>query len=268
MLRRSLILSFLLVVLTARSEPPPSPKVLERYRQMLEKNPGEGTALERLWQAYLDQKQTAQLLAEYQTAGTFTSELVLGHLLKKAARHDEALAAFDRAARLDETNPLAQLAAAHLHSELGHAREAAETFAKALALLPPDDPRLADTLLQLGSAWLAAGDAEQAAQAWERTVALDPDNIFLRNRLADAYAQNHLTDRAVFHLEYLAAHAAPVERALALRQLARIHQGAGNQDAAIAALEKALALTAPGNWLRTELGSRSEEHTSELQSLV
>ena len=58
MLRRSLILSFLLVALTARGEAPPSPKVLGRYRQMLEKNPGEGTALERLWKAYLDQNQT------------------------------------------------------------------------------------------------------------------------------------------------------------------------------------------------------------------
>ena len=65
MLRRSLILSFLLVAPIARGEPPPSPKVLERYRQMLEKNPGEGTALERLWKACLDQNQTAQLLDEY-----------------------------------------------------------------------------------------------------------------------------------------------------------------------------------------------------------
>lgn len=256
MLRRPLILSFLLVALAVRGAEVPSEKVLGRYRQMLEKNPGEGPALERLWQAYLDQNQTAQLLDEYQAGGTFASEMVLGHLLKKAARTDDAIAAFDRAAKLDEKNPLAPLAAAHLHSELGHAREAAGTFAKAIALLANDDPRLAETLLQLGSAWLAAGDAAQAAEAWERTVALHPGDLELRRHLADTYAQNHLTERAIQHLDYLDAHAPPAERAFALQQLARIQQGAGNQDAAIAALEKALALTAPGNWLRAELGSQ------------
>ena len=256
MSRRSLLLSFLLVALTAHGEAPLSPKVIERYKQMLEKNPGEGTALERLWKAYLDQNRTAQLLDEYQAGGTFASELVLGHLLKKAARSDEALAAFDRAAKLDERNPLAPLGAAHLHSGLGHAREAAEMFEKAIALLAADDARLAETLLQLGSAWLAAGDATKAAAAWERTVALNPGDLELHRRLADTYAQNHLTDRAIQHLDYLDAHAPPAERALALQQLARIQQGAGNQDAAIAALERALSLTAPGNWLRPELGSQ------------
>ena len=256
MSRRSLILPLLLVAFAARGDVAPSPKVVERYKQMLEKSPGEGTALERLWKAYLDQNQTTQLLDEYRAGGTFTSELVLGHLLKKAAHHDEALAAFERAAKLDEKNPLPPLAAARLHSELNRPREAAETFEKALALLPADDARLAETLLQLGSAWLAAGDAVRAADAWERTVALNPGDLELHRRLADTYAQNHLNDRAIEHLDYLDAHAPPAERARALQQLARIQQGAGHQDAAIAALEKALALTAPGNWLRAELGSQ------------
>jgi tetratricopeptide (TPR) repeat protein len=240
----------------AHAEEPPSPKVLERYRQMLEKNPAEGTALDRLWKAYLDQNQTAQLLQEYQAGGTFSSELILGHLLKKAARTDEALAAFDRAAQLDAKNPLPLLATARLRTELAQHREAAEAFEKATALLPPEDPRLAETLLQLGSAWLSAGDMARAAEAWERTVALNPADLDLRRRLAETYAQNRLVDRAIGHLEYVEKNAPPAERALALQQIARLQQGAGNQDAAIAALEKALALTAPGNWLRAELGSQ------------
>ncbi len=254
--RRTLFLTLLFVALTARGDEAPSAKVVERYRQMLEKNPGEGTALDRLWKAYLDQSQTAQLLDEYKAGGTFSSELILGHLLKKAARTEEALVAFERAAKLDETNPLAPLAAARLRRELDQHREAAEAYEQAIALLPQDDARLPETLLQLGSTWLSAGNATKAAEAWERTVALNPTDLDLRRRLAETYAQNRLTERAVAHLEYLEKNAPPAERALALQQLARLQQGAGNQDAAIAALEKALALTAPGNWLRAELSSQ------------
>ena len=36
----------------------PSPKVIERYKQMLQANPAEGTALDRLWQAFAEQGKT------------------------------------------------------------------------------------------------------------------------------------------------------------------------------------------------------------------
>ncbi len=247
------ILTFLLAATVAHGAELASPKVLERYQQMLEKNPGEGTALERLWKAYLDAGRTAELIEQYRASGTFSSELVLGHLLKRAARPEEALAAFTRAAQLDARSPLAPLEAARVQRELGHAPEAAELFGKAVVLSAPDDARLADRLLELGAAWLAAGDAGKATAAWERTVELHPGDLELRRRLADTCAENDLPERALRHLDYLDAHAPPAERALALRQRARIHLAAGDQDAAIAALEKALALIAPENWLRGEL---------------
>ncbi len=68
--------------------------------------------------------------------------------------------------------------------------------------------------------------------------------------------QNHLTDCAIGHLEFLVEKAQPAERAQALQKIARIRQGAGDQDGAINALERALALTTPGNWLRAELQSQ------------
>ena len=62
-----------------------------------------------------------------------------------------------------------------------------------------------------------------------------------------------MPDRALEHWNYIEAHSAPTERPLVLQQIAHIQQGAGHHDAAITALEKALALTGPGNWLREEL---------------
>ena len=121
---------------------------------------------------------------------------------------------------------------------------------------PAGDPRVPDTLLQLGAAWLEAGEANKASEAWEKTVALNPADLALRRKLAEAYERNFLPDRALEHLTYVEAHSPATERPLVLQQIARIQQGAGRQDAAIAALEKALALTGPGNWLRAELESQ------------
>jgi tetratricopeptide (TPR) repeat protein len=256
MRRTPLLLCSLLLALHARGEAPPSPRIIERYKQMLAANPAEGIALDRLWKMYLDQGKAADLIEEYRSGGTFAREMVLGHLLHKAGQSENAAAAFQRAAKLDEKNPLPLLALGRLEDSDGHGKAAAEWYEKAAGLLSPDDPRMPDTLLLLGSAWLSSGDAVKAAGAWERVTALRPEDLDLRRRLADAYERNLLPARAIAHLEYIVEHAPPAERAPALQRLALIHQGAGHRDAAIAALEKALALTSPGNWLRPELESQ------------
>ena len=252
---RTFLVSALMAALASAAELP-NPKLLERYKQMLAANPGEGTALDRLWQAYADAGQTGPLLEEYQARGTFAAEMVLGHLLRKAGRPAEAVAAFERAAQLDVKNALPLLAVGALHSAEGRPRDAAQSLERGVALLPAGDPRQGEASMQLGAAWLAAGEREKAAEAWERTVAAEPQNLDLRRRLADTYAQNFLPERGIAHLDYLTANAPPAERATAFQQLSRIHQSAGRQNKAIAALERALAGTAPGNWLRAELQSQ------------
>ena len=253
---RLLFLCGLIVAVRWSAGEPPAARTIERYKQMLVANPIEGTAMERLWKAYADAGTTAQLIADYQADASFASRMILGHLLRRAGQPDGAVAAFRKAAELDPKSVLPLLAVAALQDELGQPRQAAESLDKAVAILPAEDPKHGETLMQLGSAWLAAGELEKAAEAWERTIALDPANLGLRRRLAETYRQHHLADRAMVHLEYLASHASPAERALALQELARIHEGAGRADDAIAALDKGLGLTAPGNWLRTELLSQ------------
>ena len=183
--RRILAGSILLASLAAHGEPP-NPKIVERYKQMLAARPTEGTALDRLWQMFLEQNRTTELIDEYKAGGTFASEMVLGQLLRKAARMEDAEAAFQRAVKLDERSALPWLALARLRAENGARKLAAEAYENAVALLPENDPQRADVLLQLGAAWLAAGDVARAADAWERTVALDPTNLELRRRLAAA----------------------------------------------------------------------------------
>ena len=253
---RPAILLLLTLAISAPGQQPTSEKALERYRQMLEKTPAEGTALDRLWQSSLDAGRTTELIERYRAAGTFSSEMVLGLLLRKSGDLEGSATAFGRAAALEPTNALPLFALARTHTAANHHPEAAAVLQQVLTLLPAEDPRRVEPLLQLGSAWLAAGDLTQASEAWESAVTLNPADLDLRRRLAENYARNSLPARAIPHLEHLAAQAPPAERALAWQQLARAHQAAGHQDDAIRALDAALALTAPDNWLRAELQSQ------------
>jgi Flp pilus assembly protein TadD len=238
--------------LTLHAEPA-NPKVIERYKQMLLANPVEGVALERLWKNAIETGQTDALLAEYARVETFPGRVVLGLLQRRAGRLDDALATFTAAAKLDPASPLPALALAKLESDRTQPRAAAGWLEKAAALLVKDDPRLSDTLLELGAAWLAAGDAAQASAAWERCVALAPENLELRRRLAGAYADHALPRDALRHLAYLVEHATPADRAAALQQMARLHSALGEPGAALLDLERATAYTAPESWLRGEL---------------
>jgi tetratricopeptide (TPR) repeat protein len=107
-IRRSLAISVLLAAPLFAQQP--EQKTLERYRQVLVANPIEGIALDRLWKFYADKGQTNQLIAEYQRGGSFANEMILGHLLRRTGRADDARAAFERAGKLDAASPLPALA--------------------------------------------------------------------------------------------------------------------------------------------------------------
>ena len=232
------------------------PRIVARYKQMLESNPAEGIAVERLWKSAVEAGSTEKLIAEFRERKTFASAMVLGHFLRRSGKEDDAVAAFARAEKLDAASPLPHLARAKLETERTRPREAALALEKACSLSKNDDPRLGDTLLQLGAAWAAAGEPAAAAKAWERTVAVSPNDFALRRRLADSYAAGLLYDAAIGHLRFIAEHGPVAERAAALAQTAKLHSSAGRPAEAMLALEQAAGMTAPGNWLRTELNGQ------------
>lgn len=232
---------------------PVNPRIIARYKEMLAANPAEGVALERLWKAAVEGGITDALIAEYQRATNFSGDMIRGHLLRKAGRDEDAADAFASAAAKDKNSPLPFLALARLESERARPRDAATWLEKAVSLLENNDARMPETLMQLGAEWHVADTPTKAAEAWERTAALAPDDLNLRRRLASTYAENHLPEPALRHLEVLVQKAPPAERAAALQHIAKLHSAAGKNAEAMEALERAVAFTAPGNWLRAEL---------------
>ncbi len=256
MLRRCLLGLLPLACALAQAQQPTSARVIERYKQMLMANPVEGTALDRLWDACAKQGSSADLLREYENAITFEGLMLHGLLLRKAGEPDAARLAFQKAATLNTQSHLPMLSLGRLEKAANRHAEAAEALAHAAELWPKNDRGFIDVLMDLGGEWMAAGDAEQAAAAWEKIVTIDPTNVALHRQLAEAYVRKHLTERALPHLHFVEAHGSPQERAEALREISTLEQARGNQDAAIEALEKAIAGTAPGNWFRSELQSQ------------
>lgn len=235
---------------------PLDPRILARYKQMLATNPAEGIAVERLWKAAVENGTTEKLLGEFRDGRTFSSEMVLGHFLRRSGRDQEAAQAFERAAKLDASSPLPHLSRARLETDRTRPRDAALALEKACALFKEGDQALPEALLQLGAAWYSAGDTAQASKAWEKTVALNPKDLVLRRRMADSYAAGLLYEPALGHLRYIAENGPVAERAAALQQTAKLLSASGQPAEAMLALEKAATLTAPGNWLRGELNGQ------------
>lgn len=252
MVLRRTIAVVILSSLLARAETV-NPRVVERYKHMLAANPVAGVALDRLWKIAAEEGTTGKLIAEYEKSEGFAGQMILAHLLRKAARDEDAERAFERAVTLDPKSPLPLLELARIATGRTQPRAAADWLEKALGLIPPGDARMADTLLQLGSAWMAAGESGKATAAWERTLRFSPADTALHRRLADAYTEHLLPEAALKHLGFLADNAPPAERAAALQQIARLKSGLGKPGEAMQALERAVSITAPGNWLRPEL---------------
>ncbi len=262
------LLVFVLSMGVASAQGPAAPvaderaaRVAERYKAMLLANPVEGLALDRLWKSSDERGATGALIDEYrrmaEAPGAVAAPvLIYGHLLQRAGRLDEADAHYERAETLDPASPLPSLARAELALARSRAEEAAGLFAHALEKLPAGDRRQPEILLKLGAAWMSAGQGLKAAESWERVVTHDPANTSLRRQLAENYERNGLPERALVHYDYIEAHADPAERAGALQDLARLHEGRGDFDLARDALERGLNLTARDNWLHGELETR------------
>src|SRR6188474_1684112 len=128
---RRLLLSALTLLPTLALAEAPSPKVIERYKQLLLTNPVEGTALDRLWQAYSDQGKTGELISEFEKDSTYSGQMLLGLLLQKAGRTPDAMAALQRAMILDSKNPTPALALGGMEIVGGHPEQAVIWYRRA-----------------------------------------------------------------------------------------------------------------------------------------
>ena len=242
-------------------------KIVERYKQMLERKPKEGSTFDRLYQLYLEGLGLEQMVLDYQTeAGTKPDnpnlQLILGHIYKRFGKNTEAIVAYRRAVDLGPDDYYPHFALGQMYATLRQHEEAIAALTKAAELAiasqsaTPDE--LTATYKALGRAYFRRDRIDEAIAAWGKIAALDPENIFSRIELADLFREQGLYTQAIEQHEAIVGlkRDDPYRVCLSLREIGKIQEEMREYDAAVQNYDKALALTGPGNWLRKDLHQR------------
>ena len=242
-------------------------KIIERYKLMLSRKPKEGSTFDRVYQFYLEGAGLDAMLSDYQTEAKAKPndsnlQLILGHIYKRLGKDAEAIAAYQRAVELAPNNYYSHFALGQMHGALRQHEEAIQKLTKAATLseqsqdVPPEE--LTAIYKALGNAHFRRDRVDDAIRAWGKISELDPQDIFARIELADLFREQELYEQAI------AQHKAIIELkkddpyriCLSHREIGNIHESKGDYENAIQSYDTALALTAPGNWLRKDLQHR------------
>ncbi len=242
-------------------------KIIERYKLMLSRKPTEGSTFDRLYQFYLEGAGLEAMVADYQAEvqakpDNPNPQLILGHIYKRLGQDAEAVKAYQRAAELAPNNyyphfALGQAYAILLqHENAISALKQAATFAEDTQTATPED--LTAIYKALGRAYFRRDRINEAVSAWTKIAELDPENIFARIELADLFREQELYGQAITQHEAIIQFKAddPYRVCLSRREIGNIHEAKGDYETAIQIYDTALALTAPGNWLRKDLQQR------------
>ena len=242
-------------------------KIIERYKLMLNRKPKEGSTFDRLYQFYLEGAGLEAMVTDYQAEAAAKPDapnlqLILGHIHKRLGKETEAVKAYQRAVTLSPNDYYPHFALGHIYTTGRQYAQAINALTKAAALseqtvsaTPDDRTAIYKTL---GRAYFHQDQVDAAITTWTKIAELDPQNIFARIELADLFREQEL------HLQAIAQHEAiialkkddPYRVCLSLREIGKIHENTADYEAARARYDAALALTAPGNWLRKDLQHR------------
>ena len=242
-------------------------KIVERYKQMLERKPKEGSTFDRLYQLYLEGFGLEQMVVDYQTeAGAKPDnpnlQLILGHIYKRLGKNTEAIVAYRHAVDLSPDDYYPHFALGQMYATLRQHEQAIAALTKAADLAiasqsaTPDE--LTATYKALGRAYFRRDRIDEAIAAWGKIAELDPENIFSRIELADLFREGELYSQAIEQHEAIVQlkRDDPYRVCLSLREIGKIQEEMREYDAAIQNYDKALALTGQGNWLRKDLHQR------------
>ena len=235
--------------------------------------------------------------------GYWRAHLEMGHFLYTAGRFREAIEFFTRAINLAPDNATGHLNLGSSYYLLGDFENAAEAWRKSLELEPSTS-----AYLNIGSSYFFLGRFDDAAEMYEKASELAPDDFEVWGSLGDAYRYTNenqalalpayekaielgekmleinpsdastIAPLAQYHANYgnkkraaeLIAKAAEIEPESNFVQYfsAVAYTSLGDNEAAITAIEKAVALGYPPNLLIPDAGLAAIVGDSRVEALI
>lgn len=242
-------------------------KIIDRYKVMLSRKPREGSTFDRLYQMYLEGPGLNAMVTDYQTEAKAKPndaniQLILGHLYKRLGKDKEALATYQHAVKLNPSNYYTHFALGKLYVTLRQHEDAIQSLEKSATLseqsqsVSPEE--LTDIYKVLGNAHFSRDQLDDAIQVWEKISKLDPHNVFARIELADLFQEKELYTQAIAQHQAIIdiKNDDPYRKCLSMREIGKIYEDTGAYEDAMKYYDRALDLTAQGNWLRKDLQFR------------
>ncbi|MFU8803565.1 MAG: HEAT repeat domain-containing protein [Bradymonadaceae bacterium] len=237
-------------------------EIMRRYKSMLESNPVEGLAFNRLLQQAGRGRGLDALITEYRRKVEGRPErlnyrLILGHFLKAKGEIEGALAEYEKAVELAPNQSLPWLSRGSAYLLKGERALAGKDFEKALELEKNRD-RQQEILRHLADISFEQRDFERAEVYFDRLVALEPGNEHLRQEYAQVLVQYRRWEKALEQYEVLLRLAGGNTelRATTLRDLGDVYEQKGDGEKALQTYTQAMGLIRGQSWLVIELQSR------------
>ncbi len=236
-------------------------EIRSRYEQILERNPFQEKAFDQVYEGYLLGEGVdawlTRLTPPEGTPPTRPQLIVQGRIFSRQLKTEDAIEALEGARALQSDDLELDVFLGQRYYEAGRDEAAIGVLSGAVDQV--NDPELRGRLCRiLGSVYLRAGKREEAIATWKRLVDTTPDDIFAQTELAEIYEDNRMWAQAIEVYQTIVSLSEddPYRRCRSLRAIGMAHLALEAYDDALAVLEMALELAAPGNWLFADLQNK------------
>jgi HEAT repeat protein/tetratricopeptide (TPR) repeat protein len=252
---------------------PFDPRIVNRYKALLEKNPNDAQALKRLIGLYSKYSTLDKLIAEYEAKhakkpDSFAFAMILGHLHRHRQEVEKALGYYEKAAKIKPEDGSVNIALAELYRQAQKIDDSIAAYEKALAKAKGVKEKKA-ILRVLADLSLQKKDIAGARRYYAKYIELDPKDVRARMDLGDALAKYDMHAEAL--VEYQAAEKAwrgdAQQRVNAMAAIGRELQALGRDDEAVAIYRQAIGLMPRTHHLRRDLTERIIEIFRKKQDL-
>jgi tetratricopeptide (TPR) repeat protein len=234
--------------------------LIDRYLAVLTADPRESFALSRLLDLYRERDGNVDgLITEVRRrieadATDYAPHMILGHVYKAQGRLEDARGEYERAAELRADAPAPLIALGRIAVGDGDHARARELYERALEHTSEQTAKQ-ELLRQLGTAALAMEDWDGAREYYDRLARGARGSVFLLTEYARALVEQGQHERAVAEYERVIGRLRGDNRVLSpiLREMGQAQLEAGDADAAIETLSRALRLSGRSAGVRVEI---------------